>query len=222
MKPITVAMEYLFLYGLGLLGLYAAIMFTIRFYFYKKDRSAVYKVDNLNFQSIIVDGKEYIAVAYNDYEKNKKKFIQRIPQGARTQRYVIINQVGRINKMNLHLFHSYYAFFRYRTIYEEENAKHNIHTQINQNVANSAGDVFLNASADTYTEINIESWNQEIYKADELSNDDKVLILEIISDLKRNQKVEPSMAQKCINLISGMNTMVSFGKNLIEILTKFL
>lgn len=55
-----------------------------------------------------------------------------------------------------------------------------------------------------------------------LSNEDKLLVLQVLGLINAKKAVQPSLAKRCINILTGMNTMFTFSKTLIGILSKFI
>lgn len=205
---------------LGILILYMVIYII---FWIIKDRVTDYNRYNLKFRTKIIDGQNYLTIVYRrKLERRKLEYILNIKPGSEYGNLIILEYVS--NYFDKYSFKCE-ALFRYVTRVEWEKKNPHIGTYINQNVENSRGNISLQAPTGNtinYVKTNIEQWNEEIYTNNGMSADDKVLLNEVLIMLKQDRKVDENMAKKCINILSGMNTMFTFGKNLIEILTRFL
>lgn len=199
-----------------------AISVSIFLYRKFKDSHKDYKLDDMKFQKVHNQGSVFISASYYNIEKNKKRFLESIHHGTIYCDYRILDcafhEAGKKKLFN----NKSKAFFRYETEFEN-NRGAQINTQINQHVNNNTGNLAFNSNVDSYNQtFNIERWNEEILISNDLSKDDKLLLTEVITSLKQRKAVTKENAKQCLNIISNMNTMFAFGKNLIEILTKFI
>lgn len=188
-----------------------------------KDRFTVYKLNDFTLDKAVIDGYMCLIAYYRISERKKLKFLQNIESGTLYYDRVILDSIFK-KQLHNKLF-KYLIAYRYETRAEWEKKNPHIGTYINQNVENSRGNISLQApTGNTVNYINnyIEQWNEEIYENNGMSADEKVLLYEILMLLKQDKKIDKSKAKKCINIISGMNTMFTFGRVLIEILIQFL
>lgn len=184
------------------------------------DRRKDYKISDLKFYSKtkLSTNKTYYCTNYRILERRKARAIRNIRPGTQINDSIIL----------LDRVYSVYSketkgekevFFNYTTT-AEWNRRYGNTVNIKQTVKGNSGNVNISNPIGNVT-YNIQNWNEEVYSSN-LSNEDKLLILQVLGLINAKKTVQPSLAKRCINILTGMNTLFTFSKTLISLLSKYI
>lgn len=184
------------------------------------DRRKAYKISDLKFypKTKLSTNKTYYCTNYWIFERRKARAINSIKAGTKINDSIILLDKVFTDKYNGAILEQE-VFFNYVTTAEWNRRTGNT-VNIKQTVKGNSGNVNISNPIGNVT-YNIQNWNEEVHSSN-LSNEDKLLVLQVLGLINAKKAVQPSLAKRCINILTGMNTMFTFSKTLIGILSKFI